>query len=365
MRTIRRQLSGISLSYPLDREVPLSKVLFMDIETTGFAAKSSVLYLIGCAYYENEAWHTIQWLATSYEEEREVISAFFSFASGSYTHLIHFNGNNFDLPFILQKCAQYGLPYDFSGFMGIDIYKRVAPLKDFLKLPNCKQKTLEQFLGIHREDPFDGGQLISIYHEFVKNQTGFGYQAILCHNYDDLAGMFHILPVLAYSDLFSEKTKAKKVQANYYQDISGNRHQELFIKLSFPTPLPKEISCVRNGCYFTGSGTTGNIRVPLYEEEMKYFYSNYRDYYYLPIEDVAIHKSIASFVDKENRVQARAHTCYTRKYSSYLPQWDVLFEPFFKRDYKSPELFFEITDSFKKDRKAFQTYALHILKKMV
>ena len=261
--------------------------------------------------------------------------------------------------------CQYGLPYDFSGFMGIDIYKRVAPLKDFLKLPNCKQKTLEQFLGIHREDPFDGGQLISIYHEFVKNQTGFGYQAILCHNYDDLAGMFHILPVLAYSDLFSEKTKAKKVQANYYQDISGNRHQELFIKLSFPTPLPKEISCVRNGCYFTGSGTTGNIRVPLYEEEMKYFYSNYRDYYYLPIEDVAIHKSIASFVDKENRVQARAHTCYTRKYSSYLPQWDVLFEPFFKRDYKSPELFFEITDSFKKDRKAFQTYALHILKKMV
>lgn len=364
MRTIRRQLTDIHLPYPLDREAPLSKILFMDIETTGFTARNSILYLIGCAFFENGQWYTIQWLATSGEEEKEVIQAFFSFAS-DYTHLIHFNGNNFDLPFILQKCTRYGLPCNFSGFTGIDIYKRIAPLKDFLKLPNCKQKTLEQFLGIHREDPFDGGQLISIYHEFVKNQTGYAYNAILCHNYDDLAGMFQILPVLAYSDIFCELTKAKKVQANYYQDLHGTRHQELFIKLSFPTPLPKEISCSGNGCYFTGKENVGTLRVPLYEEEMKYFYSNYKDYYYLPLEDVAIHKSIASFVDKEHRVQARAQTCYTRKYSSYLPQWEVLFEPFFKRDYKSSEIFFEITDSFKQDRKAFQMYALHILKRMI
>lgn len=364
MRTIRRQLADITLTYPLDREVPLERALFMDIETTGFTAKNSVLYLIGCAFQEEGQWYTIQWLATSYEEEVEVIRAFFTFARGRFTHLIHFNGNNFDLPFILQKCAQHELPFDFSGFSGIDIYKRVAPFRKFLNLPNCKQKTLEQFLGIHREDPYDGGQLISIFHEFVRQQTGYAYNAILSHNYEDLAGMFHILPVLAYGDIFSEQTKAKKVQANYYKDAEGNRRQELLIKLSFPVPLPKEISRSENDCYFTAREGTGTIRVPLYEEEMKYFYSNYKDYYYLPIEDVAIHKSIASFVDKEHRAQAKAHNCYTRKASSYLPQWDVLFEPFFKRSYNDSALFFEITDPFKKDRKAFQTYALHILKMM-
>ena len=46
------------------------------------------------------------------------------------------------------------------------------------------------------------------------------------------------------------------------------------------------------------------MRVPLYEEEMKYFYSNYKNYYYLPDEDTAIHKSVASYVDKKYRVQA-------------------------------------------------------------
>lgn len=62
MRTIRRKLTDIQLNYPLANEVPLSKVLFIDIETTGFAARSSILYLIGCAYYEKEEWHTIQLL---------------------------------------------------------------------------------------------------------------------------------------------------------------------------------------------------------------------------------------------------------------------------------------------------------------
>ena len=109
----------------------------------------------------------------------------------------------------------------------------------------------------------------------------------------------------------------------------------------------------------------GTIKVPIYDEELKYFYSNYKDYYYLPTEDLAMHKAVASYVDKEHRVQATASTCYTRKYSSYLPQWDVLVEPFFKREYKSKELFFELTDEIKKDRRLFSAYASHILNKMV
>ena len=94
---------------------------------------------------------------------------------------------------------------------------------------------------------------------------------------------------------------------------------------------------------------------------MKYFYSNYKDYYYLPEEDVALHKSIAGFVDKEHRIQATAANCYTRKYSLYLPQWDTVFEPFFKRDYKSKEYFFELTDDMKTNREFFVLYIQHVL----
>ncbi|WP_342756203.1 ribonuclease H-like domain-containing protein [Kineothrix sedimenti] len=360
MRILRQTIHFDTFNYPLEKIAPLEKILFIDIETTGFTVKSSSLYLIGAAYYEAGSWYVKQWFANTYEEEADILSAFFQHA-GRYTHLIHFNGNNFDLPYLLQKCKQHHLPYHFNHFDGIDIYRRVSPYKGILKLPNCKLKTLEQYLGVGREDTFDGGELISVYHNYVKNPTDYALQALTLHNADDMKGMLRILPILSYYDLFHSPITPKKVQANYYRDINGKQHQEILMKLTLPSPLPDALSGTSKGCYFKGEGLEGTLRIPLYEEEMKYYYSNYKNYYYLPEEDTAIHKSVASFVDKNHRVQATAATCYTRKLSSYLPQWDIIFEPFFKRDYKDKETFFELTEEMKKERPLFEKYASHIL----
>lgn len=335
-------------------------VLFLDIETTGFSAKVSYLYLIGCVYFKDGCFRTVQWFAEKYEEEPALLKAFFGFAK-DFKRLIHFNGNTFDLPFILQKCKQHGLNYNFEAFEGMDIYKRISPYKFFLKLPNCKQKTLEQFLGTVRKDVFSGGELVGLYHDYVKQPSDSMEKTILLHNRDDLAGMLKVLPILAYCDLFDKEVTARRVQANYYSDLAGNRRMELLMTLALPSPLPRAISSAANNCYFSAEGSVGTLKVPVYEEELKYFYSNYKDYYYLPEEDVALHKSVASFVDSEHRVKATATTCYTRKFSQYLPQWEIMFEPFFKRDYKSKELFFELTDELKTDRGAFTAYANHVL----
>lgn len=363
MRISEETLENFTISYPLDRLAPLERVLFIDIETTGFAARSSYLYLIGCAYYLAGKWRTIQWMAENYDQESDILKAFFNFAR-HYRVLVHFNGNNFDLPFIAQKCDLLDLPYSFDNFQGIDLYKRINPYKFFLKLPNCKQKTLEQFLGIDRQDVFSGGELIGIYHDYVKNPSEFSENALFLHNADDLKGMLETLPVLTYYDLFNQPVRAKKVQANTYKDVYGNRRRELLIMISLDTALPKPITANMNGCFFRGEGNQCTLKIPIYEEELKYFYSNYRDYYYLPTEDVALHKSVAGFVDKAHRVPASAANCYTRKFASYLPQWDIVFEPFFKRDYKSREFFFELTDEMKRDRQAFSKYATHVLSVM-
>lgn len=360
MKVSEEVLEGFSISYPLERLAPLERILFLDIETTGFTARSSRLYLIGCAYYLAGKWRTIQWMAEDYSQEADILKAFFEFAR-LYRYLIHFNGNNFDLPFLTQKCEQLSLSYSFEGFQGIDLYKRIAPYKFFLKLPNCKQKTLEQFLGIDRKDVFSGGELIGIYHDYVKNPTEFSENSLFLHNADDLRGMLETLPMLSYYDLFNQPVRARKVQANSYRDINGKTRKELILYLALEQPLPVLVTASAGGCYFRGEGAEAALKVPIYEEELKYFYSNYHDYYYLPAEDVALHKSVAGFVEKEHRVSATAATCYTRKYASYLPQWDVLFEPFFKRDYKSREIFFELTDELKKNRQAFCDYASHIL----
>ena len=360
MKISRETLEEFDIEYDISKLAPPGETVFLDIETTGFTARSSYLYMIGCAYYSEGHWCTIQWLAERYEQEEEILSAFFEFVRG-YKYVVHFNGNQFDLPYITQKCAQFDIACPLDELKGLDLYKRIAPIKVFLGIPNCKQKTMESFLGINRTDAFSGGELIGVYHDYVRDPSEFSRNTLLLHNEDDLKGMLSILPMLSYTDLFNEGVHVKKASAETYTDRAGMERQELILVADLPVYLPRPITASACGCYFHGEGNEGSFRIPIYSEEMKYFYANYKDYYYLPEEDVALHKSVASFVDSDHRTQATASTCYTRKFSRYLPQFEILFEPIFRREYKSREVFFELTDELKRDRAAFTEYANHIL----
>lgn len=364
MKIIKNQLPHKELPYPLEKIATPEKTLFLDIETTGLHARSTSLYLIGCVYFLEDSWNTIQWFSENYDEEIRVLQAFCDFAK-KYHYIIHFNGNTFDIPYFEEKIRQYHLNFSFSNFTGIDLYRRIAPYKHFLKLPDCKQQTIEHFCNDSRTDITHGGDLIPLYHEYVLDQDQDKLSILLDHNYSDICGLLDICAVLAIPDLLQEPLKVIKVQANYYQDINHHQFPEIIMDLKLQIPLPAPISYASLGCYFSGEGKEAHLRVPIYEEELKYFYSNYKEYYYLPTEDMAIHKSVAVYTDKEYREQAHAYNCYTRKFSSYLPQWDILFSPFFKRDYKDSALFFELTDEFKKQRESFNLYAHHVLQAMV
>lgn len=369
MKCIEKSLGILSPKYPIENLCIPNQTLFIDIETTGLYVRSSNLYMIGCACLDEApdkpaCWHTIQWLATNYEDEINILNAFAAFAK-SYRYLIHFNGNQFDIPYLQNKMQQYNIPFSFDDFEGIDIYRRIAPYKTFLKLPDCKQKTIENYVtATVRKDQFTGGELIDVYHEYVLHHDAEKEHFLLLHNEEDLKGMLEIAAALAIPDLFHLPVTVTKVQANYYMDVNQKQCSEIIMNLKLPTALPAALSYGANGCYFNGCGIDGKLRVPVYEGELKYFYSNYKEYYYLPKEDTAIHKSVAAFVDQAYRRQATARNCYTRKTSTYLPQWEVLFTPFFKKDYDDKKLFFELTDELKTQRESFNIYAHHILEMM-
>ncbi|MCM1538674.1 MAG: ribonuclease H-like domain-containing protein [bacterium] len=364
MKTITRELPALVSAYPLEQIGEKEDILFLDIETTGFAARSSSLYLIGCVYYRRDCFYLIQWFAEQPSEERAVLEAFFTF-SASYRYLVHFNGNHFDIPYMEQKCTQYELPYRFDRFEGTDLYVRITPLKHFLKLPNCKQKTLEAYLGVSREDTLNGGDLISVYRAYVESPTEDAYHALLLHNAEDIQGLVRLLPILAYARLYQEGVRVVKVNANYYRDFHNVGRAELVMKLSLPAPLLISVSNYANGCFFSAREHDASLKVPLIDGELKYFYSNYRDYYYLPAEDTALHKSVSSFVDPAHRVAATAATCYTRKKSEYLPEWAPIFAPIFKTSHNAPDSYIELTDERRQDRDFFADYATHVIQMMI
>lgn len=68
--------------------------------------------------------------------------------------------------------------------------------------------------------------------------------------------------------------------------------------------------------------------------ELKTFFKDYKDYYYLPAEDYAIHKSVGEFVDRSARKQATAHTAYIKKAGTFIPVYDET-DMIFTAEYRS------------------------------
>ena len=337
-------------------------VLFFDIETTGFAPATTILYLIGCVYYENDSYYIKQWFADTADAQTDVLSAFLSFTR-KYKYLIHYNGNGFDIPYIIKKCHLLKIECDFSHIKSFDIYKEIQPLKALLKLDNLKQKTIEQFLNINREDRYSGGELIQFYNNYLKSPDEQTLEILLLHNHDDIVGMTRILPVLRYLNILNGNYSFNDITIN---DVKGSREskKEVTISLKLPKIVPVRISYGKDSYYLTAYNDIVKICINVYTEELKFFYPNYKDYYYLPEEDCALHKSVAFYVDKNFRTKAKAANCYSKKTGTFLPQIEEIIKPYFKIEYEDKITYFEYTEDFYRDGESIKKYCGHIIKYM-
>ncbi len=337
--------------------------IFFDIETTGFSPKQTSLYMIGCAGKKDGLVCIDQFFAEKPDEEKQVLLAFLELLK-QYNTIISFNGVGFDIPYIKAKCDYYQLSENLRNYNYLDIFKSVSELKFLLKLPNYKQKTIENFLGLAREDTQTGGELINVYLQYVKNPTEEAFHLLQVHNYEDIIGMMELLPVLSYLELFNGQYSILSTRIDTYHTFHGEEGTELIITMANDYPVPRRISHKLNEFYLMISQARTSIRVPIFEGELHYFYPDYKNYYYLPKEDMAVHKSVSSYVDKEFREPAVASNCYTRKSGHFLPQYSNVMKPEFLKTYNDKTSYFEVTDDFCSSDVMLRRYVDHILKYM-
>lgn len=344
---------------PFSESVFTETSIFFDIETTGFSPSNTTVYLIGCARRKGDFICVDQFFAESPKEEKLLLTAFLDLL-GQYDTIITFNGIGFDIPYLKAKCDHYGMNEDFSDFSYIDIFKSLSKFRHLFKLPNFKQKTVEKFLGLEREDLYSGGELINIYHDYVENPDAQQADLLKLHNYEDVLGMVDLLPILTYLQLFQGAFSIQTIEKNIYEDYSRTSKDECIFTLKNLYPVPKRISFGYENIYFTCYQDTTKISIRIYDGELKYFYPNYKDYYYLPHEDTAVHKSVAFYVDKDYRTKAKAATCYSKKTGCFLPQYEVVVSPYFKLEYHDKMSYFELTDDFWDDENTVRQYIMHI-----
>lgn len=337
--------------------------LFFDIETTGFSPEKTCIYLIGCASRKGQLLALDQFFGETKDEEPLVLSAFIEHLA-QFRTVITYNGAGFDIPYLEAKCAQYQLPNPFPNLKQLDLYQSVSKIKPLLKLENYKQKSIEDFLGIQREDRMNGGELISVYQNYERHPSPDAQHLLRLHNYEDVADMPRLLPILSYRFFFDGNFSFEAVQAREYRSYGSAEQpdgKELIFTLTAQEPFPRRVSCGYDDFYFTAHKSTASLRIRLFDGELKFFLEQPKDYYYLPQEDMAIHKSVASYVDKKYRRQATAATCYTRRRAIFLPQFGEIQGPVFRQKPRDKKSYFELTDDFMASEPQMNRYLSHVL----
>lgn len=325
--------------------------LFFDIETTGLSWKYSRLYLIGAAFYQEGQWRLRQWFLENPLEEPELLRVFADFLR-NFSSVIHYNGQGFDLPYLSHKYQDYNLSDPLSRLESLDLYRIFSPWKKVFSLRSLKQKDTEKFLGISREDTCGGGELIPVYEEYLKTASGDLLELLLLHNRDDVLGLMNLLPLYGYRQLLEGAFTAG--QAVFEKG-------ELALSLSLDWPLPEAFSLEQTPLRLEARGSSAVIHSAAFSGEMKHFFENWKDYYYLPLEDCAVHKSVGIYVDKNCRQKATAKNCYQKSSGIFLPQPRPVFQPAFYADYGSRPAWFQFHPEFLENQEELSAYARMIL----
>lgn len=353
--------------------VDISSFLFFDIETTGFSKENTILYLIGCTYLEKDHFQLIQWFNDDGTSEKEILESFRELVRKKNWKLVTFNGLSFDIPYLNRHYELFEMESPLPSHESIDYYFYLKPFQTLFGMEHGRQKDWERFLGLDREDPFDGGQLIEVYKTYLLNKENSLLSSLLLHNEEDISGMLFLLPLFSYPALLSGKLVVHQINRgkNNYDEWSGSIQIHGVLEYALPRELAVS-SCVGA---LSVLGEKFILTVPYLEGILKHFYKNYKEYYYLPEEDRAVHKSVGCYVDQKYRKSARASTCYIKKEGIFfhLPRVQKHYGfritkkeyavPLYQAGYKNRDCYIEFDDLFS-EKETINQYITDIVREI-
>ena len=333
------------------------KVVFFDIETTGLSPYTSALYLIGIMFFRDKTWHFHQWFSASLSDEIPVLQAF-SDRLKDFETVVHYNGDTFDIPYLNALYRQYHLDTPFDILKSVDILKAARQLRPLLNPASLRQKHIEEALGIRREDPFTGAELIEVYRRWQQEPEDRLLRDLLLHNEEDVKCMRSILSILSYHEVLNGN--ALPVSVTFERIPEDSR---LFIRavyrFSFPSDISLSVSSTEPSVQAFFLGNEAVLSVPVIHEELRKYLPNPKQYYYLPREDMVIPKELGSGVDPRNRVPARKENCYVRLLDDFVPAVSGKSADCFRRDLNDTHLWIRLKDV---DLNAYyQTFIQNIL----
>lgn len=198
METITRVLT---LDDPISDPIyaVLKETLFFDIETTGLGHYHRIMLLGMVNVINTNQIEIIQLFDDTGTSEYQILSEFIEILrTNSPKSFITFNGDAFDIPFINARMVKHSFNYCVDKLLNIDLLKIARKNKAVFPGEKLNLKSIENYLGIQREDQISGAESILQYKAFLETQNPSIKDTILMHNFDDLKNMVPLSKLLEF-----------------------------------------------------------------------------------------------------------------------------------------------------------------------
>src|SRR5262245_49964714 len=178
-----------------------SKMLFVDLETTGIAGGAGTYaFLVGCAWFDQGRFRVRQFFLTSFVAERALLHAVTDVARTAGT-VVTYNGKTFDLPLVETRFTMHRMATPFATMPHIDMLHPARRLwrgrdpggssgVDGPGRDSCRLSVMEQSLCGHiREGDVAGFEIPARYFQFVRTGDARPLEAVFEHNRLDLLSL--------------------------------------------------------------------------------------------------------------------------------------------------------------------------------
>ena len=234
----------------------------------------------------------ISWISEQESDEYEMLTAL-SDALDSIRRIITFNGNAFDLPHLHQKYKAFDLMDPLQGKQYLDLMLRLKPISRFLALPSGKLADFAGFLHLAQPDASDEASFRFHPGAEDKHETSTPNDALYT---------LECMSLLHYADFLDQGARIREVTTD---------EERVIFRLHYPDGFPVGFSVHDSGFHlrFSEDGTV-LLSSRICNGSIRYYHTDVKNYWYLPLEGYAIHKSAAQYVDKSRREKAVRENCY-------------------------------------------------------
>jgi hypothetical protein len=160
--------------------------VFLDIETLGLFSRPVILFGVGMIEDGYLAVH--QYMLRDIDEEQAALMATLDHMSGDRPALVTFNGKSFDVPYLSDRLAYYGMG-SLAKIPHFDVlhFSR-RRWKDHLT--SLRLTALEtEILGISREDDIPGQMVPEFYEAYLRTGNCGPLVPIIEHNRQDVVSL--------------------------------------------------------------------------------------------------------------------------------------------------------------------------------